>query len=140
MLVARDRLQDRLDGGLGVAIEHIDRKKDISKRIESTFESTARRGERCLPLRARSNLMKPITYSLQFRGQAEGLDDGLRKHGRAPRLRPDDEPDARRARGCYVWAQDDNEALFESTLAFTGDESFQELRTIFFSSTGTRFA
>lgn len=37
VLVARDRLQDRLDGGLGRDRARIDRKKDISKRIESTF-------------------------------------------------------------------------------------------------------
>ena len=37
VLLARDRLTDRLDGGAGKDRARVDRKKDVSKRIESTF-------------------------------------------------------------------------------------------------------
>jgi hypothetical protein len=77
--------------------------------------------------------MRPITYSLQFRGQAVELYRGLRKQGRAPgcALVTSLTPGGLEAR--YVWACDDDEALFESTLAFTGDSSFEELGTIHFA-------
>jgi hypothetical protein len=73
--------------------------------------------------------MRPITFSLQFRGVADEHDGGLRKYARAP--------------GCalvtslidglaghYVWSENESEAVFESTLAFVDETSFRESATI----------
>lgn len=76
--------------------------------------------------------MKPITYSLQFRGQADELEGALRKQARAPgcalvtSLTPDG------VFGSFVWAPGDEEAFFQATLAFTADESFEGQGTIAF--------
>ena len=77
--------------------------------------------------------MKPVTYSLQFRGQASALEDGLLKQARAPgcALVTSLTPDGIDAR--YVWSPDESEALFESTLAFTDETAFEERATIRFA-------
>jgi hypothetical protein len=74
--------------------------------------------------------MRPITYSLQFRGSAHELDGGLRKHARAPgcSLVTSLTPHGLEAR--YVWSGDDDEALLESTLTFLADGRFEEEGTI----------
>jgi hypothetical protein len=77
--------------------------------------------------------VKPITFSLQFRGQIAQLAEGLRKQASAPgcalvtRLTPEG-PDAR-----FVWAPGDEEAVLESTLAFLDECRFDELGTIVFA-------
>jgi hypothetical protein len=77
--------------------------------------------------------VKPITFSLQFRGQVAQLEEGLRKQASAPgcalvtRLTAEG-PDAR-----FVWAPGDEEALLESRLAFLDERRFDELGTIVFA-------
>jgi hypothetical protein len=77
--------------------------------------------------------MRPITYSLQFRGQADELEGGLREEARAPggalvtSLTPEG------VAGSFVWAPGDEEAYFESTLAFADDDSFEGRGTIVFA-------
>jgi hypothetical protein len=77
--------------------------------------------------------MKPITYSLQFRGQVSEAGGRLRKEARAPgcslvtRLTPTG------VEGHFVWSPDDGEVLFESTLTFTGAARFEEQGTMFFA-------
>jgi hypothetical protein len=77
--------------------------------------------------------VKPITYSLQFRGHAAERSAGLQKHARAPgcalvtSLGPDG------VDGGFVWAPDGDEAYLESELVFTGDESFEERGRIVFA-------
>jgi hypothetical protein len=77
--------------------------------------------------------MAPLTYSLQFRGQVDRLPGGLRKRGRAPgcALVTSITPDGLDAR--YVWSPAEDEALLESTLAFTDGDRFREAGTIVFS-------
>jgi hypothetical protein len=77
--------------------------------------------------------MKPITYSLQFRGQATRLAECLRKEARAPTcaLMTSLSPDG--VHGHYVWASGDDEAFFTSTLAITDGDTFEEEGTIVFS-------
>lgn len=76
--------------------------------------------------------MHPITFSLQFRGQVGEAAEGLRKEARAPggalvtSLTPKG-PDGR-----FVWAPDDDEALFESRLAFRDERRFDEEGRIVF--------
>jgi hypothetical protein len=76
--------------------------------------------------------VKPITFSLQFRGQVAAAGAGLRKEARAPAgalvtsLTPDG-PDGR-----YVWAPGDDEALLRSTLAFEDERRFEETGAIVF--------
>lgn len=74
----------------------------------------------------------PITFSLQFRGQVAEAGAGLRKEARAPgcalvtSLTPEG-PDAR-----FVWASGDEEALFQSKLAFQDERCFEEVGRIMF--------
>jgi hypothetical protein len=72
----------------------------------------------------------PITYSLQFRGQATPFPGGLRKHGRAPgcAIVTSLAPHGLEAR--FVWSDDEVEAMLESTLVYTGAAGC-------FSETGT---
>lgn len=77
--------------------------------------------------------MKPITYTLQFRGQATEHEGGLRKHGRAPGCSLVTSLTPEGIDSHYRWASDDNEALFESALVFTAAGSFEEQGTIFFA-------
>jgi hypothetical protein len=77
--------------------------------------------------------MRPLTYSLQFRGLVEELDGRLRKEARAPGCALVTSLTPGGLEGRYVWALDDDEALFLSTLAFTGDASFEEHGTIHFA-------
>ncbi len=77
--------------------------------------------------------MRPMTYSLQFRGQIAELDGGLRKEGRAPGCALVTSLTSDGPEGRYVWLPDDDEALFESLVTFTGDASFEELGTIVFA-------
>ncbi|MCI0637171.1 MAG: hypothetical protein L0206_25140 [Actinobacteria bacterium] len=80
--------------------------------------------------------MRPTTYSLQFRGFATERDGGMTKHGRAP--------------GCalvtslsdgleghFVWAPDDSEAIFESTLVYVDGARFEESAAIRFAHGNT---
>ena len=77
--------------------------------------------------------MKPITYSLQFRGQATQLEGGLRKQASAPGCALVTSLSHRGVAASYVWAPGEEEAFFESTLVFTADESFEERGRIVFS-------
>jgi hypothetical protein len=78
-------------------------------------------------------VIKPITYSLQFRGQAVERAGALLKQSRAPgcSLVSSLTPAGIEAR--FVWAAGDEEALFESLLAFTGADRFEEQGTIVFA-------
>ncbi|HET9244110.1 MAG TPA: hypothetical protein VFN99_11790 [Gaiella sp.] len=76
--------------------------------------------------------MKPITYSLQFRGQATEYEGGLRKYGRAPGCSLETSLTPEGIDAHYRWASDDIEALFESALVFTAAGIFVERGTIFF--------
>ena len=76
--------------------------------------------------------MKPITFSLQFRGQAQELPGGLRKQGRAPGCALVTSLSHRGIAASYVWAPGDEEAYFESTLAFVDGDRFDERGTIVF--------
>ena len=68
--------------------------------------------------------MKPITFSLQFRGQVAQLEEGLRKQASAPgcalvtRLTAEG-PDTH-----FEWAPGDEEALLYSTLSFLDERRF----------------
>ena len=77
--------------------------------------------------------MKPITFSLQFRGQLAQVKGGLRKQARAPGCAlitslTADGPDGR-----FIWAPGDEEALLESKLAFQDERRFDEAGTIVFA-------
>ena len=77
--------------------------------------------------------MKPLTYSLQFRGQAEELEDGLRKQGRAPGCALVTSLSRQGVAASFVWAPGEDEALFESTLTFAEGDGFYERGTIVFA-------
>ena len=77
--------------------------------------------------------MKPVTYSLQFRGQAEELAPGLRKHGWAPGCALVTKLTLDGLEACHVWAADEDEALLESILVFTSRNRFREDATITFA-------
>lgn len=77
--------------------------------------------------------MKPITFSLQFRGQIAQSKGGPRKQARAPggalvTSLTAEGPDAH-----FVWASGDEEALLESRLAFQDDHRFEEVGTVVFA-------
>lgn len=76
--------------------------------------------------------VKPITYALQFRGFAAEHGGGLRKHGRAPGCslvtRLADGLESR-----FDWAQDECEAVLESTLAYIDQTHFEESGTVRFA-------
>ena len=76
--------------------------------------------------------MKPITFSLQFRGQAARLDGGLRKHASAPGSALVTSLGVDGVEGHFVWAPDDKEAILDATLAFIGGCGFEEQGTIAF--------
>ena len=77
--------------------------------------------------------MKPITFSLQFRGQVAQSGDGLRKHASAPGCALVTSLTAEGPDGHFVWAPGDEEALLESTLAFRDDARFEEAGMIVFA-------
>jgi hypothetical protein len=77
--------------------------------------------------------MKPITYSLQFRGVAAQLERGLHKQARAPGCALVTSLTPAGVEGSFAWAPGDDEALFESTLAFIDAGGFEETGTILFS-------
>jgi hypothetical protein len=77
--------------------------------------------------------MKPITYSLQFRGLAAELEGGLRKQASAPGCALVTSLTHEGVTGSFVWAPGQDEAFLESTLAFTGREAFEERGTIVFA-------
>jgi hypothetical protein len=77
--------------------------------------------------------MKPITYSLQFRGTAAQLERGLRKEARAPGCALVTSLTPAGVEGTFSWAPGDDEAIFESTLAFTGGGGFDEEGSILFA-------
>jgi hypothetical protein len=70
--------------------------------------------------------MKPITFSLQFRGQAEELDGGLRKQGRAPGCALVTSLSHQGLVASFVWGPGEEEAFFESTLSFIDGDGFDE--------------
>jgi hypothetical protein len=77
--------------------------------------------------------VKPITFSLQFRGQVALSEGRLRKQASAPgcalvtRLTAEG-PDTH-----FEWAPGDEEALLDSRLAFLDERRFDELGTIVFA-------
>jgi hypothetical protein len=77
--------------------------------------------------------MKPITFSLQFRGHAEELEDGLRKQGRAPGCALVTSLSHQGVTASFVWAPGEEEAFFESTLSFSDGSGFDEHGAIVFS-------
>lgn len=77
--------------------------------------------------------MKPITFSLQFRGHAEELDGGLRKQGRAPGCALVTSLSHQGVAASFVWAPGEEEAFFESTLSFIEGDGFDEDGAIAFS-------
>ena len=77
--------------------------------------------------------MKPITFSLQFRGQVARSEGGLRKQARAPGCALVTSLTAEGPDGHFVWAPGDDEALLDSTLAFQDERRFDELGTIVFA-------
>jgi hypothetical protein len=77
--------------------------------------------------------MKPLTFSLQFRGQVADFEGGLRKQARAPGCALVTRLTADGPAGRFVWAPGDEEALLESTLAFQDDRRFEEAGTIVFA-------
>ena len=77
--------------------------------------------------------MKPITFSLQFRGQAEELDGGLRKQARAPGCALVTSLSQQGVAASFVWAPGADEAFFESTLSFIDGGAFDEHGRIVFS-------
>ena len=77
--------------------------------------------------------MKPITYSLQFRGQIARLGGDLRKQARAPGGALVTSLTADGPSGRVVWAPEDEEALLESTLGFRDEVRFEEAGTIVFA-------
>jgi hypothetical protein len=85
----------------------------------------------------KESTMKPITYSLQFRGQASEFEDGLRKQASAPGCALVTSLTPTGAEGSFVWAPGEEEAYFESTLAFTGEQGFEERGTIVFARVHT---
>jgi len=77
--------------------------------------------------------MKPITYSLQFRGQAVELDGVLHKQASAPGCALITSLAHDGVAGSFVWSPGTEEAFFESELAFTDRDGFEEQGTIVFS-------
>jgi hypothetical protein len=77
--------------------------------------------------------VKPITFSLQFRGQVAQFEGGLRKQARAPGCALVTSLTADGPAGRFVWDPGDEEALLESTLAFQDDRRFDEAGTIVFA-------
>jgi len=77
-------------------------------------------------------VVSPITFSLQFRGHVAKAGDGLRKEARAPgcALVTSLTPEGPAAR--FVWASGDEEAFFESKLAFQDERRFEEEGRIVF--------
>jgi hypothetical protein len=84
--------------------------------------------------------MKPITYSLQFRGRASELEGGLRKQASAPGCALVTSLTREGVAGSFVWAPGQEEAFLESTLSFTDRESFEERGTILFAHGHTLYA
>jgi hypothetical protein len=77
--------------------------------------------------------VKPITFSLQFRGQVAQSEGGLRKQARAPGCALVTSLTAEGPDAHFVWAPGDEEALLESRLAFQDDHRFEEAGTIVFA-------
>lgn len=77
--------------------------------------------------------MKPITFSLQFRGQVAQSEAGLRKQARAPGCALVTSLSADGPDGRFVWAPGDDEALLDSTLVFQDEDRFDEAGTIVFA-------
>jgi hypothetical protein len=77
--------------------------------------------------------MKPITYSLQFRGAAVEHDGMLHKHASAPGCALVTSLTLGGVAGSFVWAPGEEEAFFRSRLTFTGGQGFDEEGTIVFS-------
>jgi hypothetical protein len=77
--------------------------------------------------------VKPITFSLQFRGQVAEFEGELRKQARAPGCALVTSLTADGPAGRFVWAPGDEEALLESTLRFQDERRFDEAGTIAFA-------
>jgi hypothetical protein len=77
--------------------------------------------------------VKPITFSLQFRGQVVRLGEGLHKQARAPGCALVTSLTAEGPDAHFEWAPGDEEALLDSALAFRDERRFDELGTIVFA-------
>jgi hypothetical protein len=77
--------------------------------------------------------VKPITFSLQFRGQVAEFEGDLRKEARAPGCALVTSLTADGPAGRFVWDPGDEEALLESTLAFHDERRFDEAGRIVFA-------
>jgi hypothetical protein len=77
--------------------------------------------------------VKPITFSLQFRGQVAEFEGDLRKQARAPGCALVTSLTADGPAGRFVWEPGDEEALLESTLAFQDERRFEEAGTLVFA-------
>lgn len=77
--------------------------------------------------------MKPITYSLQFRGHAADAAGALRKQARAPGCALVTSLASSGVESRWVWSPDDEEALLESVVVLADDGRFDEDGTIHFS-------
>lgn len=75
--------------------------------------------------------MKPLIYSLQFRGQAyEAAGGRLARQGRAPSCALVTTMTARGLEACFVWSPDAAEALLESSVELGRDGSIVEEGTV----------
>jgi hypothetical protein len=77
--------------------------------------------------------MRPVTYSLQFRGLASVLENGLRKEASAPGCALVTSLTHDGVAGSFVWAPGDDEAFLDTTLALTAPNVFEERGTIVFA-------
>jgi hypothetical protein len=77
-------------------------------------------------------MTKPITYMLQFRGQASQCSNRLHREARAPGCKLVTELTPGGLRTHFVWAPDDDEALFESTARLVDETRFEERGRIVF--------
>ena len=77
--------------------------------------------------------MKPITYSLQFRGSVTESEPGvLHKQASAPGSALETLIDANGLRSRFVWIADDTEARLDSLLRLVNDQAFTGAATIEF--------
>ena len=77
--------------------------------------------------------MKPITYSLQFRGLAAEVENGLRKQASAPGCALVTSLAHDGVAGGFVWSPGEEEAFLDSMLTLTEEDVFEEQGTIVFA-------
>jgi hypothetical protein len=76
---------------------------------------------------------RPVTYTLQFRGLASELENGLRKEASAPGCALVTSLTQDGVAGGFVWAPGDDEAFLDTTLALARPNAFEERGTIVFA-------